>query len=128
MTRTKDWLQYSEELIKIADLLMDKGRFSWSCFTSQQAATAALKAILSKSGEPTIGDNLIALLRTVKENISIPVDVKDACHQVNDYFKTSRNLEHKPEGTPLSNYSLEESQKAKNDALMVIRFAYHESQ
>ncbi len=128
MSRTKDWLQYSEELVKIADLLMDKGRFSWSCFTSQQAATAALKAILFKMEEPTFGDNLIALLRTVKENIAIPDDVKDACHHINDYFKTSRDLENKPEGTPLNYFSLEESQKAKSDALTVIRFAYHESQ
>lgn len=128
MSRTNDWLQYSEELIDIADLLMDKGRFSWSCFTSQQATTAALKAILSKKGESTFGDNLIALLRTVKETIAIPIEVKDACHQVNDYFKTCRDLENKSEGTPLNYYSLEESQKAKNDALMVIRFAYHESQ
>ncbi len=128
MSRTKDWLQYSEELIKIADLLMDKGRFSWSCFTSQQAATAALKAILFKMGESTYGDNLIALLRTVKESRAIPKDVKEACHHVNDYFKTSRDLENKPDGTPLSYFSLKESQKAKIDALTVIRFAYHESQ
>ena len=127
MSRTKDWLQYSEELIEIADILMDKGRFSWYCFTSQQAAVAAVKALLSKYDESTFGDNLIALLRTVKENVSIPADVKEACQKINAYFKTCRDLESKSEGTPLSNYSLEESQQAKNYALAVIRFAYHES-
>ena len=127
MNRTKDWLQYSEELIEIADILMDKGWFSWSCFTSQQAAVAAIKALLSKFDEPTFGDNLIALLRTAKENISIPANVKDSCQKINGYFKTCRDLESKPDGTPLSNYSLEESQEAKNHALTIIRFAYHKS-
>lgn len=127
MSRTKDWLKYSEELVEVADLLKEKGHFSWSCFTSQQAAVAALKSLLSKFDESTFGDNLIALMRNVKKHLTIPNEVRDACQRINDYFKICRDLESKESGTPFSNYSLEESQKAKDHALAVIRFAYHES-
>ncbi len=127
MSRNKDWLRYSQELIDIAELLMDKGRYSWSCFTSQQASTAALKAILSIKNESTFGDNLIALLRTVKESYNIPDDVKEACHFVNEFFTKSRDLENKPDGTPLNNFTLEDAQKAKTSALTILRFAHHNS-
>jgi len=127
MSRNKDWLNYSEELINIAELLLNKGRYSWSCFTSQQASTAALKAVLSKTNESTFGDNLIALLRTLKETYSIPEDVKEACHYVNDFFIKSRDLENKPEGTPLSYFTLSDAQKAKTSALTILRFAHHNS-
>ena len=127
MTRNKDWLNYSEELIDIAELLLSKGRFSWSCFTSQQASTAALKAVLSITNESTFGDNLIALLRIVKETYTIPEDVKKACHYVNDFFTKSRDLENKPEGTPPNYFNISDAQKAKASALTILRFAHHNS-
>ncbi|MGC9781625.1 MAG: HEPN domain-containing protein [Candidatus Heimdallarchaeota archaeon] len=127
MNRNKDWLQYSEELIEIADILMDKGKFSWSCFTSHQASSAALKAILSLMDEYTFGDNLIALLRKINGKYTIPDDVKQACHQVNDFFTKSRDLEGKPEGTPLNNFTITDANQAKASALALIRFAHHNS-
>ena len=125
MTRTSDWLRYSEELLDITKLLIDKGKFSWSCFTSHQAATAALKAILAKDDEPTIGDNLIALLRLAKKRNEISTKVETACHNINEHFKCSRDLEKKPEGTPLDNYSLDDSTRARTSALLILRHAHH---
>ena len=127
MSRNKDWLQYSQELIDIADLLMDRGRYSWSCFTSQQASTAALKAVLSINNKSTFGDNLIALLRIINEFHEIPKDVKEACHYVNDFFTKSRDLENEPDGTPHNYFTLEDAQKAKLSALTILRFAHHNS-
>lgn len=127
MSRNKDWLVYSQELVDIAELLLDKGRYSWSCFTSQQASLAALKAVLSKSNESTFGDNLIALLRSVKEIYTIPEDVKKACHYVNDFFTKSRDLENKPDGTPPNYFNISDAQQAKASALTILRFAYHHS-
>lgn len=124
MSRTKDWLQYSQELKDIAELLMNQGRFSWSCFTSQQASAAALKAILSSMDVSTFGDNLIALLRQIGEDKEIPLEIKKACQELNDYFKTCRDLESKSTGVPSENFTLEEAQKAINQSLAIIRFAY----
>lgn len=127
MTRTTDWLQYSEELIEVADLLLTNKKFNWSCFTSQQATSAALKAILENMEESTFGDNLIALLRTIKEQKSVPKEVNDACHSVNDYFKSTRDLERTQSGTPMSGFSEKEAKSAKENALVVLRFAYRET-
>lgn len=127
MTRAKDWLQYSQELKDIAELLIDKGRFSWSCFTSQQASAAALKAILASIDGSTFGDNLIALLREIKEQKEVPAEIKKACQNLNEYFKTSRDLERKPSGTPEQYFTLDDAKKALNETLAIIRYAYQEA-
>lgn len=127
MNREKDWLHYSEELLDIADLLITKGKYSWACFTLQQATSAALKSILSRMDESTFGDNLIKLIRIIGQNTNIPADVNKSCHKLNDYFNMTRDLEAISDGTPLNKYTLAEAQTAKNDTLAVIRFAHHMS-
>ena len=125
MNRSKDWLKYSEELLNITKLLIDQEKYSWSCFTAHQAASAALKAILAKDEEPTIGDNLIALLRVAKKSNEIPSKVETACHNINEHFKSTRDLEKKPQGTPIDHYTLDDSAKARTNALLILRHAHH---
>ncbi|NHJ46535.1 MAG: HEPN domain-containing protein [Asgard group archaeon] len=125
MTREKDWLQYSEELLEIANLLIDNKKFSWACFTLQQASAAALKSILAKHDEMTFGDNLIKLARTIAETETIPVDVKSSCLKLNDLFTRARDLETKPNGTPSNNYTIREANDTKNKTLVIIRYAHH---
>ncbi|NHK30379.1 MAG: HEPN domain-containing protein [Asgard group archaeon] len=127
MNREKDWLYYSEELLEIAELLITNAKYSWACFTLHQATTAALKSILSRMDESTFGDNLIKLVRAIGQNTNIPDEVKKSCHKLNDYFNMARDLEAKSDGTPLSNFSLAEAKSAKNNTLVVIRFAHHMS-
>ncbi|MHA1212622.1 MAG: HEPN domain-containing protein [Candidatus Heimdallarchaeota archaeon] len=127
MCRHKDWLQYSEELLEIGALLIEKQKYSWACFTMQQASSAALKSILSKNDESTFGDNLIKLLRTIGNTHTVSTEIKNACHQINDYFTKARDLETVTKGTPLTNHSIKDANQAKANALAIIRFAYQES-
>jgi HEPN domain-containing protein len=126
MSRTKDWLEYSEELKEIADLLNENKKFSWACFTYQQSSSAALKAILSKLGASTFGENLIALLRVIKKEKQVPKEIETACHKMNTYFKSSRDLEMKAEGTPSDYFSKKDADNAHSKALAILRFAHHE--
>lgn len=127
MSRKSDWLEYSEELLEIGTLLLKNGKHTWSCFTYQQSSAAALKAILSKLGESTFGDNLIALLRTVDKHKQITNEVKEACHTVNNYFKSTRDLESHSEGTPSDFYTEEDAVEAKHCAHTILRFAHQAS-
>ncbi len=125
MTRNTDWLKYSEELIVIADILIEKQKYSWACFTLQQASAAALKSILSKKDESTYGDNLIKHLRLIGKHNTVPAEVKAACHNVNNFFTEARDLESVQTGTPINKFTLKDADKAKKDALAIIRYAYH---
>ena len=125
LTRNKDWLKYSEELIEIGDLLMKNGKYSWACFTLEQASSAALKAILSNKEESTFGENLIKLLNLIKNLHSVPDDVKDACHYLNDYFSKTRDLENTNKGTPSDHFTLKDAMQVKKQAMAILRFAYH---
>ena len=125
MSRYKDWLTYSEELLEIADFLIEKGKYSWACFTLHQASTAALKAILAKNDESTYGENLINFLRTIDKQFQPVEEVKKACRQINDYFQKTRDLESNPIGTPLSNFTINDAKLAKSNTLTILRFAHH---
>jgi HEPN domain-containing protein len=128
MNRTKDWLQYSQELCDIADLLSNNKKFAWACFTYQQASVAALKAILSDMDESTYGENLIALLRKIKKKKdNVPDNIQDATHDLNGYFKSCRDLESISEGTPCEKISQSEAKEAKSKSLAILRYAHHES-
>ena len=127
MDRHKDWLQYAGELLEIANLLDKNEKYNWSCFTYHQSAAAALKAILSKMGESTFGDNLIALFRSVKKEKNPSEDIMKACHKLNGFFKTCRDLESNSEGTPLTNFNADDSMNAKQQAKVILRYAHHES-
>ncbi|RLI72357.1 hypothetical protein DRO91_04610, partial [Candidatus Heimdallarchaeota archaeon] len=117
--------KYSEELIAIADILIEKQKYSWACFTLQQASAAALKSILSKKDESTYGDNLIKHLRLIGKHDTVPTEVKAACHNVNNFFTEARDLESVQTGTPINKFTLKDADKAKKDALAIIRYAYH---
>jgi HEPN domain-containing protein len=125
MGREKDWLQYSEELLEIADLLMKNDKHSWACFTLQQSSAAALKSIMAKYDELTFGDNLIKLIRIIGQNTKIPPEVKNSCHKLNEYFNVARDLENKSNGTPLSYFTHNDVQDARSNTLVIIRFAHH---
>jgi len=125
MTRTTDWLKYSEELVTIADLLIANQKYSWACFTLQQASAAALKSILSKKDESTYGDNLIKHLRLIGKHDTIPSEVKAACHNLNNLFSETRDLESLQAGTPSDKFTPRDADKAKRDAMAIIRYAYH---
>ncbi len=125
MTRQQDWLKYSQELYDIAELLINNQKYSWACFTLNQASAAALKSILSNIDESTFGDNLIALLRAINNNQKVPQEVTNACHNVNIYFTLARDLENKPNGTPMENFNQKEAQQAINDTMAILRYAHH---
>ncbi|MBN1330193.1 MAG: HEPN domain-containing protein [Candidatus Heimdallarchaeota archaeon] len=125
MTRQQDWLKYSQELYDIAELLINNQKYSWACFTLNQASAAALKSILSNIDESTFGDNLIALLRSINNAKKVPEDVTNACHSINIYFTLARDLENKPDGTPITNFSQKDAKQAINDTMTILRFAHH---
>ncbi|HUT80628.1 MAG TPA: HEPN domain-containing protein [Candidatus Bathyarchaeia archaeon] len=125
MSRQQDWLKYSQELYDIAEILINNQKYSWACFTLNQATAAALKSILSNIDESTFGDNLIALLRVINSNHKVPEDVTNACHNINIYFTLARDLENKSDGTPLTNFSMKDAKQAVNDTMIILRYAHH---
>ena len=50
MERSKDWIDESEGDLEHAKNDLNTGYYNWSCFSAQQSAEKALKAVLQKIG------------------------------------------------------------------------------
>lgn len=64
--RSLDWLKQAEKDIEKAKLDLDWGYFEWACFTAQQAAEKAIKAVIQHRHGEAWGHGIKALI----ENLS----------------------------------------------------------
>lgn len=83
MIRAKDWLREAEAELKAAGDLCRTENWSWCCFTAQQAAEKALKAVLEAKRSRKGGHNLNVLLEEVERFVEVPPGVREACRRLN---------------------------------------------
>jgi len=50
MERSRDWMDQAEGDLRHAQSDLERGFYEWSCFSSQQAAEKAAKAVFQKLG------------------------------------------------------------------------------
>ncbi|MEO0248010.1 MAG: HEPN domain-containing protein [candidate division WOR-3 bacterium] len=123
MQRAKDWLKEAQaELCAASDLL--KGRhWSWCCFTCQQAAEKALKALCEHFRTPQFGHNLNVLAQAVATHVAVPEPVRMACARLNRYYIPTRYPNAFDRGAPTEQFFEADARQALTDAEEVIRFA-----
>jgi HEPN domain-containing protein len=55
MERSKDWMDQAVGDLEHGQSDMDRGFYNWACFSSQQAAEKAVKAVFQKMGGGSMG-------------------------------------------------------------------------
>jgi len=102
--RAKDWLREAQvELQAARDLLKGK-HWSWCCFTGQQAAEKALKAICDQFRSPQFGHNLNLLLQAIEMHITVTESVRMASARLNRYHIPTRYPNAFDRGVPPTNF------------------------
>ncbi|MCE7870696.1 HEPN domain-containing protein [bacterium CPR1] len=122
MLRWSDWLGQAEEEYQSADWLLQGARFAWCCFTCQQAAEKALKAILDHDGRGQSGHNLLELLIELAPRPVAP-ELRQACRRLTRYYIPTRYPDAHPSGIPAQQYDRPDAQSALEDARLVLDFA-----
>jgi len=123
LKRTADWLEQAKGELKAAKDLYATLNYAWCCFTCQQAAEKALKAILEHLGSPTIGHNLLALLNEVSKLTEVPDRVRRACTILNRYYIPTRYPNAFPSGAPIHMFDKRDAEEALSYAEEVLKFA-----
>jgi len=90
MGRVQDWLREAEAEFEAAQDLFSYRHWSWCCFTCQQAAEKALKALAEYFREPQFGHNLNLLIQALGAYTSIPEPVREAASRLNRYYIPTR--------------------------------------
>jgi len=69
MERSKDWIDEAEGDIKHARSDLRQGFYNWACFSAQQSAGKAVKAVFQKMHTEAWGHSVTDLLRELSKNI-----------------------------------------------------------
>ncbi|MCS6831558.1 MAG: HEPN domain-containing protein [bacterium] len=123
MRRPQDWLKQAHAEYAAAQSLYEDGHWAWCCFTCQQAAEKALKAVLEHFGDPQTGHNLNHLLQAAEEYARSTDAIRAACRRLNRLYIPTRYPDAFPEGAPAEQYVQMDAQEALNDADTVLRYA-----
>lgn len=125
MQRAKDWLREAQAELHAAGTLFNEGHWAWCCFTCQQAAEKALKAILEQFRTPQFGHNLNLLCESVETRVAVHEPVRSACARLNRYYIPTRYPTAFDRGAPSEQFFEADAHQALEDVKEVYRFAEH---
>jgi HEPN domain-containing protein len=123
MQRTKDWLDEARAELRAGRDLLAGQHWSWSCFTCQQAAEKALKALCEHFRTPQFGHNLNMLVQAVDTHILVGESMRMACARLNRYYIPTRYPDAFDRGAPADQFFAADAQQAVADAEEAVRFA-----
>lgn len=75
MDRSRDWFDQAVGDLEHAKADLERGFYDWACFSSQQAAEKALKAVFQRMGAEAWGHSVADLLEELAKVHQVPVDL-----------------------------------------------------
>jgi HEPN domain-containing protein len=124
MKRTHDWLAQAERDLDRADLDLDHAFWEWACFTAQQAAEKAAKALLMHLGYSAWGHAITPMLRGLHE-VSVPPEMIELAQSLDAHYVLARYPNGFAEGKPADYYNERQAREAVHAAREIVRFCHH---
>jgi HEPN domain-containing protein len=121
--RSRDWLKEAQAELAAARDLFSGGHWSWCCFTAQQAAEKAIKALCEHYRSPQSGNNLNILLQSVAAQTVVEQRVLSAGARLNRYYIPARCPDAFPQGAPAEQFFDADAHSALADAEEISKFA-----
>ncbi len=115
--RSKDWWRQAQRDSDKARLDFEHGYYEWCCFTAQQAAEKALKALYYHNNQSVRGHSLLRLLEGVSAIIPVTENLLHQARVLDRYYQESRYPNGFPEGSPFDFFD----QKIAEEALGALR-------
>ncbi len=122
MQRARDWWRQAQGEWAAAQDLYRTGHWAWVCFTCQQAAEKALKALCEHFRRPQFGHNLNDLLRCVANHTEVPKSVQEACARLNRYYIPTRYPNAFDHGAPVDQFLESDAREALTLLQEVMKF------
>ena len=91
---------------------MDRGFYNWACFSSQQAAGKAVKAVFQKMGAEAWGHSVSDLLLELSKRHPVPEELVDGALELDKAYIPTRYPNAHPSGSPKDRYTREEAHRS----------------
>jgi len=122
MDRSKDWLDEAEGDLEHARNDMQGGFHNWACFSAQQAAEKAIKAVFQRMGAEAWGHSVADLLKELAKKRTVSEELIDASLELDKAYIPARYPNAHPSGSPRSRYTKEESRRLIGHAERIVQF------
>ncbi len=121
MNRYRDWFDQAKRDLERAKLDVQYEFWEWACFTSQQAAEKAVKAMLMFHNLAVWGHGISAILRQ-QDIVPVPPDIMEKAQLLDAHYIPARYPNGFPVGKPADYYNAHKAQEAFNAAADILRF------
>ena len=116
MDRSRDWIRQARRDLERAHLDVKTKYYEWACFTSQQSAEKAVKAVYQALNNSVRGHSVVKMLQGLEEQFDIPGDITHNARVLDRYYIESRYPNGFPEGSPFDYFDEKIAKEAHNAA------------
>ena len=121
-SRAKDWIEQAWRDLEHARHDQDNSYHEWACFSAQQAAEKALKALYQHLNADAWGHSVKHLLEGVSSEINITDELIDCGRILDRFYIPTRYPNGFDYGKPADYYTNDDSRQAVGCAETILRF------
>jgi HEPN domain-containing protein len=122
LERSRDWLREAQGDLEHAKSDMEHGYYNWACFSAQQAAEKAVKAVFQRLGAEAWGHSVADLLQELGQKYAVPPELLDAALELDKAYIPTRYPNAHPSGAPRDRYTKGEADRLVAYAESIVRF------
>jgi len=99
MERSRDWMNQAERDLAHAQSDLEHGFYEWACFSAQQAAEKAVKAVFQQMGAEAWGHSVADLLQELAKHHKISQELLDGALELDKAYIPTRYPNAHPTGS-----------------------------
>jgi len=122
VARVRDWMRQAEKDLAHAERDLEYGDYEWACFSAQQAAEKAVKALYQLLHTEVWGHSVSKMLEGLPEEFRPPEDLINAAKELDRHYIPTLYPNLYPEGAPMDYYTRNDAERAVENARRIIEF------
>ena len=120
--RSRDWMDQAEGDLRHARNDLQGEFYDWACFSAQQAAEKAVKAVFQRMGAEAWGHSVADLLTELGGRHTVPDRLRDGALELDKAYIPAQYPNAHPSGAPRTRYTRTEAARLIEYASQIIEF------
>ncbi|MEM3061808.1 MAG: HEPN domain-containing protein [Candidatus Bathyarchaeia archaeon] len=120
--RSKDWMDQAEGDLEHAKNDLKYGFYDWACFSAQQSAEKAIKAVFQKLGVEAWGHSVYDLLVNLQYGEKVCEELLDCALELDKAYIPTRYPNAHPSSSPRRRYTKNEAERMIKYAEKILKF------
>jgi len=122
MERSQDWIDEAVGDLEHAKSDLEHEFHNWACFSAQQAAEKAVKAVFQRMGAEAWGHSVADLLQELAPHHPVTSSLIDGALELDKAYIPSRYPNAHPSGSPRQRYTEREAKRLIGYAEEIVEF------